>query len=628
MAEKVVDAEVGISDLFLSPERIRQVTLSPSSSSSFTRQKIGRDSIKLVVVCGDARDEIVAKPGDTVRTVVERFMEKSGGVVGSTKVSVITSEDKVLDMEDSLTESGLKTGEILHIRIENQEKTKPNHFPWYLVSFTCGLLCLITLVASITAWSYSYAPPDRYLVLLDAGSVHTSVFTCRYSYTDPDTPVKVRETHYCEVGETGISSFKDDPSSSASFLSSHPCLVSSIARIPPSSRYYSSIELGSTAGMRVLNLSSPDSARQILDNVSKELEVVSMGMKSDARILSGEEEGVDGWVTANYLGGGLLGDEKDMLGALDWGGASCQITRMVDDGGVGDRRITLYGQDYNLLTRSHLCYGQAEAHYRHKAGLVYRLYKEHGSLTTRVPDPCLPEGAVVDTIPLTELYSSPCTNMVDTEFMDKINQSKGNVTFIPDQNQTICHSTIMDLFTPRICRAMFVSQPGETTCLDPSTIPPPGNMKYLAFSTYWYITNKLGLPSNFPLAKLTDITEQLCQARINSTVLAPLDSVANDACFKASFMTQLLTRGYHFNSSTWPQISFVKRVDKTEVGWGLGYAVAQANSLPPTEGRQYISLPLFLVLVSVSGLLLLLGVGSTLQVMFMTREYSRLQDTA
>ena len=340
--------------------------------------------------------------------------------------------------------------------------------------------------------------------------------------------------------------------------------------------------------MRVLNLSSPDSARQILDKVSMELEVVSMGMKSDARILSGEEEGVDGWVSANYLGGGLVGDEKDMLGALDWGGASCQITRMVDDGGVGDSRITLYGQDYNLLTRSHLCYGQAEVHYRHKAGLVYRLYKEHGSLTTEVPDPCLPEGAVVDTIPLTELFSSPCTNMMDTEFMDKINQSKGNVTFIPDQNQTICLSSIMDLFTPRICLAMFVPQPGETTCLDPSTIPPPGNMKYLAFSTYWYITNKLGLQSNFPLAKLTDITEQLCQAHINSTVLAPLGSVANIACFKASYMTQLLTRGYHFNSSTWPQISFVKRIDKTEVGWGLGYAVAQANSLPPTEGRQYI----------------------------------------
>ena len=135
MAEKVVDAEVGISDLFLSPERIRQVTLSPSSSSSLTRQKIGWDSIKLLVVSGDdARDEIVAKPGDTVRTVVERFMEKSGGVVGSTKVSVITSEEKVLDMEDSLTESGLKTGEILHIRIDDQVKN------WFKIQMIYFLL--------------------------------------------------------------------------------------------------------------------------------------------------------------------------------------------------------------------------------------------------------------------------------------------------------------------------------------------------------------------------------------------------------------------------------------------------------------------------------------------------------
>ena len=102
--------------------------------------------------------------------------------------------------------------------------------------------------------------------------------------------------------------------------------------------------------MRVLNLSTPDSTRQILDNVTKELEVVSMGMKYDARILSGEEEGVDGWVTANYLDGGLVGDEKDMIGALDWGGASSQITRMVDVGD-GDRRITLYGQDYKLFTQ-------------------------------------------------------------------------------------------------------------------------------------------------------------------------------------------------------------------------------------------------------------------------------------
>ena len=400
--------------------------------------------------------------------------------------------------------------------------------------------------------------------------------------------VKVRESDHCEIGQTGISSFKDNPSSVASFLLSHPCLVSNIARVPSSSRPFSRIVLGSTAGMRLLNLSNPDSTKQILDNVTRELEEMSMGMMSDARILTGEEEGVDGWVTVNYLNGGLVDGEGNMMGALDWGGASSQISRMVDDGNKGDRRITLYGQDYELLTRSHLCYGQAEALNRHKAGLVYRLYKEHGNLTMKVPDPCLPQGALGETIPLTKLYSSPCTHMVDTEFMNKINQSQDNVTFIPDQNRTTCLSTITDLFTPSTCLAMFVPQAGENTCLDPSTIPPPGMTKYFAFSTYWYLTDRLGLQTNFPLEKLVDISEQLCQGHINSTPLAPLGSVASIACFQATYMTQLLTKGYHFNSSTWPQISFVSEIDETGIGWGLGYAVAQANGLPPTDGRQYI----------------------------------------
>jgi len=615
-----VDAEVGRRDSYdLSGERLRKASLLQSSLPS---------SIKILVVSGDIREEIVGKPEDTIRTVVDLFLGKSDVVVhDSTEFVVKNNEGKALAMEDSLTEVGLRTGDILHVQAVNQEKTRSKHFSWQLIS-CCGLLCLVTFVASISAWSFSYGPPDRYLVLLDAGSVHTEIYTYRYSYTEPNLSVKVRESDRCEVGTTGISSFKDNPSSAASFLLSHPCLVSNIARVPPSSRPFSSIVLGSTAGMRLLNLSFPVSTKQILDNVTRELEEVSMGMTSDARILSGEEEGVDAWVTVNYLNGGLVDGKGNMMGALDWGGASSQITRMVDDGDKGDRRITLYGQDYELLTRSHLCYGQAEALNRHKAGLVYKLYKEHGNLTMKVPDPCLPQGALAETIPLTKLFSSPCTHMVDTEFMDKINQSRDNVTFISDQNRTSCLSTVTDLFTPSTCQAMFVPQAGETTCLDPSTIPSPGTTKYFAFSTYWYLTDRLGLRSNFPLAKLMNISEQLCQAHINSTLLVSLGSVASIACFQATFMTQLLTKAYHFNSSTWSQISFVHDIDETGVGWGLGYAVAQANSLPPTDGSQYISLPLFLVLVSVSGLLLLLVVGSTLKVMFRTREYARLQDSA
>lgn len=122
-----------------------------------------------------------------------------------------------------------------------------------------------------------------------------------------------------------------------------------------------------------------------------------------AKILSGEEEGVFGWVTANYLlenfikvGRGLwcpvttavaarmtlahsaltpahvflaqrgwLGEwiqpQKKTLGAMDFGGASTQITFETRDT-IEDPRnevvLKLYGQAYKVYTHSFLCYGR------------------------------------------------------------------------------------------------------------------------------------------------------------------------------------------------------------------------------------------------------------------------------
>jgi len=626
------DSELGITvDSVVSSGRLQKFSSSSSSSSLSCRNEEEYDPIVVFVVSCDVREEILLDPGETVRALVDRFREKSGGVFDNEEFVVMTNEHKVLDNDYTLLEAGVQSGETLllqSVELKDQAKAATKPFPWHIITLTCGLLCLVTLVASITAWSYSYGPPDRYLVLLDAGSVHTSVYTYRYSYTEPDSPVSVSESHFCDLGQTGISSFKEDPASASSFISTHPCVRSSIERVPSVSRPFSNILLGSTAGMRVLNLSVPETTRQILDNLTDSLETVSLGMKSGAKILSGEEEGIDGWVTANYLEGSLGIGTEDTMGALDWGGASSQITRILDNSKEVTSRIALYGQEYDLFARSHLCYGQAEALKRHKALLVYRLYKELGNFTMNVPDPCLPQGAVVMPLPITKLYSSPCTHMVDTEFMDMIKQSPNNVTFIPKQNLTQCNSVVADLFSVNTCQELFVPQLGETTCLDPSTIPPPGQMKYLAFSTYWYLTSGVGLQSKFSLAEFEEMTNKLCQATTDSELLVSLGPVADIACFQATFMTHLLTRAYHFDSSNWKQISFVKRIADAEVGWGLGYAIAQANSLAPTEGWQLISFPLLLVLVSISGLLLLLGVGGALQVILKRRDYTRLQDSA
>ena len=69
--------------------------------------------------------------------------------------------------------------------------------------------------------------------------------------------MSVEETNTCDIGTSGISSFKSDPVGESKFVANHPCLINSIYQIPWYSRSRTSIELVSTAGMRILRLSDP-----------------------------------------------------------------------------------------------------------------------------------------------------------------------------------------------------------------------------------------------------------------------------------------------------------------------------------------------------------------------------------
>jgi len=580
----------------------------------------------------DLTVDVMCDPGDTIGILVDRVLVIRGMVMERSGHIARDSHGRELGHGNTLAEAGVESGDTVYLYCKDvQTKNKVptgQGCPWHLVSLICGLACLLTSAGVVIAWCLNTDPVDRYLVLLDAGSVHTSVFTYRYSYTEhADRGVNVTETNYCDLGQTGISSFKANPMGASQFISSHPCVLSSISKVPPTSRPVSSLLLGSTAGMRVLDLASPETAKEILGNLTQELKSVSRNMVAGARILSGEEEGLDGWVTANYLGGGLKIGEQ--MGALDWGGASAQITRVEKEQLSGSRNISLYGKQYPLMARSNLCYGQAEALARHRAGLVYTLYINQSKLMddegkVDVEDPCLPQGAVIAPIPFSQLYGSPCTTMLDASFMNKARSSNKTINFISSQNQTLCSSLVLEQFTPQSCTAQFVALANETSCLDPSTIPPPGDIKYLAMSTYWYLTSGLNLPTSFPYSTFTNITSTLCSSNVTSPVLTSLGSVADIACFQAVFMRHLLTTAYHFNSTTWPQISFVKRVADAEVGWGLGHAIVQANSLDSVGGKQYVSFPLLVLMLSVSGLLLLASVAAVCQGRSVSRSYSRL----
>ena len=67
--------------------------------------------------------------------------------------------------------------------------TKKRTRRWGLVWLSLCLLLsgLVAATSGLVSWSLTSSPADRYLVLLDAGSVHTSVYTYRSVARDAES---------------------------------------------------------------------------------------------------------------------------------------------------------------------------------------------------------------------------------------------------------------------------------------------------------------------------------------------------------------------------------------------------------------------------------------------------------
>lgn len=59
-----------------------------------------------------------------------------------------------------------------------------------------------------------------------------------------------------------------------------------------------------------------------------------------------------------------------IVGALDMGGASTQITFVPSKPALHSSKLKLYGIEYQLYTHSYLCYGKKEAERKFLAQLV------------------------------------------------------------------------------------------------------------------------------------------------------------------------------------------------------------------------------------------------------------------
>ncbi|XP_010225257.1 PREDICTED: ectonucleoside triphosphate diphosphohydrolase 8-like, partial [Tinamus guttatus] len=111
------------------------------------------------------------------------------------------------------------------------------------------------------------------------------------------------------------------------------------------------------------------------------------------------------WGQFSFAGKWEHPQATEVLGALDLGGASTQIT--FQPGGATEDQNTsvllrLYGTNYSLYTHSYLCYGQTQALKMLLAALC-----EGSSSPQQVSHPCYPKG-YQENVTAAALYDSPC----------------------------------------------------------------------------------------------------------------------------------------------------------------------------------------------------------------------------
>lgn len=442
-----------------------------------------------------------------------------------------------------------------------------------------GLIALVLTVVDVTNLRLSAV--TKYGMVFDAGSSHTSLFVYQWLADKENGTGVVSQALDCRVNGSGISSYASNPAQAGESL--QHCLQEALVLIPEVQHKETPLFLGATAGMRLLNQKNSSQANSIFEAVSRTLGQSPADFRG-AEILTGETEGADGWITVNYAlrslvqysfsGEWIQPPEMTLVGALDMGGASTQIT-FIPKGPILDKSteatFRLYGFNYSLYTHSYLCYGRDQVLNRLLVGLVQK-----STAGSPIRHPCYLSGYST-VVSLTSLYDSAC---ISTETPPDLPQ---NLTVEGTGNPEACIAIVRDLFN-------FSSCLNPENCSFDGVYQPPVHGQFYAFANFFYTFDFLNLTAKQPLPIVNDTIWKFCQT--------PWDQVEGnypeqkawlpDYCASGLYIFTLLTEGYGFTQDTWANIEFHSKVSDTDIGWTLGYMLNLTNLIPaqaPAYGR-------------------------------------------
>jgi hypothetical protein len=248
------------------------------------------------------------------------------------------------------------------------------------------------------------------------------------------------------------------------------------------------------------------------------------------------EEAIDGWITTNILLEKfkqrhtekkrleLIASQEeldpDMVGVLDLGGASTQVTftckifififlknffivYFTDKHEINDEpipkefatNVTLFETIYNPYAHSYLCWGKNEALRRHRARLlnaVINTNRPNEPISTRIliRDPCLASGAN-DTSSVASVFRSSCTANEKQQF--NTNTSISSIVFFGTGNASQCRQRLTSLFDAKRNDKTVNCSFKQEYCTFDHTFQPtlPSKIHFIGLSGYYYVFNNL-----------------------------------------------------------------------------------------------------------------------------------------
>ncbi|KAL7843960.1 hypothetical protein SRHO_G00224990 [Serrasalmus rhombeus] len=444
--------------------------------------------------------------------------------------------------------------------------------PLMLLVFAVVTLLLLTLPVE----EMKEPPKYMYGIVLDAGSSHTAMYIYKWPADKQNGTGVVTQHSECSVKGGGISSYAGQKGAAGRSLEA--CLKQAVQDIPQTRHHLTPVYLGATAGMRLLNISSPEMSAQVLQEVEDTIKSFPFCFRG-ATILSGQQEGVYGWVTVNYLlenfikysfVGHWMKPGRQTVGALDLGGASTQITFVTPEK-VEDENysmtLRLYGQDYSLYTHSYLCYGKGEFLRR----LLAHLITSQGPTGT-VYNPCYPSDHN-ETLELQQVFESPCTKSQRPAPYEP----HASVTIQGTGDYHLCVGNISEIFSWQDCPF--------SQCSFDHVFQPNITGSFMAFSvfffTYSFLQKCVGISISTP-----ELLQQAARTVCNMTTEEMFKrdeedrSYLKEYCAVTVYIQVLMLRGYHFDEHSLSRVTFQKKAGDASVGWALGYMLSLSNQLP------------------------------------------------